>query len=178
MDVECRPIETRYRGYRFRSRLEARWAVTFDALGYRWEYEPQGYQLPAGAYLPDFLVEDETFWEIKPARDTPPVRPVLDPRWVDLVRVTGRDLAIVFGIPDPASTAWDLWTFEPVEGGMVRLATRGYGYCRDELGDRWAAALTAGRSARFEHHGSDPSAQPREAAGLEAGHMQRAAGDR
>lgn len=26
-------IETRYKGYRFRSRLEARWAVFFDALG-------------------------------------------------------------------------------------------------------------------------------------------------
>jgi hypothetical protein len=26
-------IETFYRGYRFRSRLEARWAVLFDALG-------------------------------------------------------------------------------------------------------------------------------------------------
>ena len=26
-------IETKYKGYRFRSRLEARWAVFFDALG-------------------------------------------------------------------------------------------------------------------------------------------------
>ena len=26
-------IETEYNGYRFRSRLEARWAVFFDALG-------------------------------------------------------------------------------------------------------------------------------------------------
>src|SRR5262245_46962536 len=37
------PIETRYKGYRFRSRLEARWAVFFDAQGIKWEYEPQGY---------------------------------------------------------------------------------------------------------------------------------------
>ena len=28
-----KPIETVYNGYRFRSRLEARWAVFFDALG-------------------------------------------------------------------------------------------------------------------------------------------------
>lgn len=39
------PIETRYKGYRFRSRLEARWAVFFDVLGVRWEYEPEGYDL-------------------------------------------------------------------------------------------------------------------------------------
>lgn len=48
-------IETRYKGYRFRSRLEARWAVFFDALGIEWEYEPEGYRLSNGElYLPDF----------------------------------------------------------------------------------------------------------------------------
>jgi hypothetical protein len=38
-------IETRYAGCRFRSRLEARWAVFFDTLKLRWEYEPQGYYI-------------------------------------------------------------------------------------------------------------------------------------
>lgn len=37
-------IETRYAGCRFRSRLEARWAVFLDALGVKWEYEPQGFE--------------------------------------------------------------------------------------------------------------------------------------
>lgn len=36
-------IDTRYRGYLFRSRLEARWAVYFDAIGLRWEYEREGF---------------------------------------------------------------------------------------------------------------------------------------
>jgi hypothetical protein len=50
-------IETRYKGYRFRSRLEARWAVFFDAVGIEWEYEPEGFDLgDAGWYLPDFKV--------------------------------------------------------------------------------------------------------------------------
>lgn len=40
-----RPIETKYRGYRFRSRLEARWAVFFDTLGLKWWYEPEGFDL-------------------------------------------------------------------------------------------------------------------------------------
>ena len=56
-------IETRYRGYRFRSRTEARWAVFFDKLGLRWDYEEQGYVLPkAGNYLPDFrlILPDES----------------------------------------------------------------------------------------------------------------------
>jgi hypothetical protein len=49
-------IPTHYRGYHFRSRLEARWAVFFDALGLKWEYEPEGFELPSGRYLPDFFV--------------------------------------------------------------------------------------------------------------------------
>jgi hypothetical protein len=48
------PIPTRYKGYHFRSRLEARWAVFFDQLGLDWEYEPQGYVLDGTPYLPDF----------------------------------------------------------------------------------------------------------------------------
>ena len=52
-----RPIETIYNGYRFRSRLEARWAVFFDALGIQYEYEPEGFKLSDGTmYLPDFRI--------------------------------------------------------------------------------------------------------------------------
>ena len=52
-----KPIQTEYKGYLFRSRLEARWAVFFDACGVDWEYEPEGYDLGDGLqYLPDFLL--------------------------------------------------------------------------------------------------------------------------
>lgn len=51
-------IETRYKGYRFRSRLEARWAVWLDALGIRWQYETEGFDLGDGIrYLPDFWLQ-------------------------------------------------------------------------------------------------------------------------
>lgn len=56
--MEIKAIETEYNGYRFRSRLEARWAVFFDSLGVKYEYEPEGYELPSGKrYLPDFKVK-------------------------------------------------------------------------------------------------------------------------
>jgi hypothetical protein len=42
-----KPIETWYRGYRFRSRQEARWAVFYDAAGITWRYEQEGYDLSA-----------------------------------------------------------------------------------------------------------------------------------
>ncbi len=52
-----RAIETRYKGYRFRSRLEARYAVLFDALEVEWEYEPEGFDLGnEKRYLPDFFI--------------------------------------------------------------------------------------------------------------------------
>jgi hypothetical protein len=56
-------IETRYKGYRFRSRLEARWAVFFDHVGWNWKYEHQGYTIgwadecSQRNWLPDFEVE-------------------------------------------------------------------------------------------------------------------------
>lgn len=50
-------IEVRYKGFRFRSRLEARWAVFFDALGIEYEYEPEGFRRGDILYLPDFRVK-------------------------------------------------------------------------------------------------------------------------
>ena len=62
-----KPIETIYNGYKFRSRLEARWAVFFDAMGIEYQYEPQGYDLGDGYYyLPDFYMPKYDVWvEIK-----------------------------------------------------------------------------------------------------------------
>ncbi len=60
-------IQTEYKGYLFRSRLEARWAVFFDKLGIRYEYEPEGLVLSDGTgYLPDFFLPDfHCFFEVK-----------------------------------------------------------------------------------------------------------------
>lgn len=67
-----RAIQTMYKGYRFRSRLEARWAVFFEHLGIKFEYEPEGYELGIGErYLPDFWLpefhcEKGLYVEVKP----------------------------------------------------------------------------------------------------------------
>ena len=65
---EIKPIETYYNGYRFRSRLEARWAVFFDYAKIPYQYEPEGFNLgPLGYYLPDFYLPwFDAFVEIKP----------------------------------------------------------------------------------------------------------------
>lgn len=67
---EIKAIETYYNGYKFRSRLEARWAVFFDAACISYWYEPEGFTLPDGTcYLPDFYLPDENMYvEVKPPR--------------------------------------------------------------------------------------------------------------
>lgn len=84
-----RPIPTRYAGHQFRSRIEARWAVFFDALNIEWEYEPRAFSTGAGGYLPDFRLpslhcqmhseKGEPTWfvrgcwfEVKPAEHSTP----------------------------------------------------------------------------------------------------------
>lgn len=64
---ELIPIDTEYKGYFFRSRLEARWAVFFEKMGWNWQYEVEGFKLPSGNYLPDFYFPDlKMYAEVKP----------------------------------------------------------------------------------------------------------------
>lgn len=105
---EIRAIETRYRGYRFRSRLEARWAVLFDHLGVRWEYEKEGFSLPSGPYLPDFYVEvqGQAFWvEVKPnTKDG-----ISDREWMllsELSEATKLCAAFFIGVPGEHRACW------------------------------------------------------------------------
>jgi hypothetical protein len=62
-------IPTTYNGIKFRSRLEARWAVFFDELGIKYLYEYEGFELENKEwYLPDFyLPEYGIYCEVKPS---------------------------------------------------------------------------------------------------------------
>ena len=61
---------TTYRGQRFRSALEARWAVFFDDQEIIWNYEPEKFALTSGVYIPDFHLRwasGASVWaEVKP----------------------------------------------------------------------------------------------------------------
>jgi ribosomal protein L37AE/L43A len=57
-------IPTTYRGVRFRSRLEARYAVFFDEVGWPWQYEP----IDLIGYIPDFILgfeQGDVLFEVK-----------------------------------------------------------------------------------------------------------------
>ena len=59
--------ETDYSGVTFRSRLEARWALFFDIVGWYWDYEPCSYRVGTTMmYTPDFFLPDLGLWvEVK-----------------------------------------------------------------------------------------------------------------
>ncbi len=89
-------IQTNYKGYRFRSRLEARWAVFLDSIGESWEYEKEGYLLPTGAYLPDFWLPRMNCWlEIKGVNPTENERQLC----AELMETTGFAAVMAWGMP-------------------------------------------------------------------------------
>ena len=47
MEKSIKAIETKYNGFRFRSRLEARWAIFFDMIGLKYEYEIEWFEIKA-----------------------------------------------------------------------------------------------------------------------------------
>lgn len=90
-------LPTEHNGITFRSRTEARWAVFFDALGVRYEYEIEGFDLcEHGYYLPDFWIPRlDLFIEIKPSYlDKTRESPVQA-----LVFATGKNVCVFKGNP-------------------------------------------------------------------------------
>lgn len=138
-------IETRYDGYRFRSRTEARYAVLWRILGWPYAFESQGYALEIGAYLPDFwLPAADAFIEVKPYG-----APLIDD--LELCRAlaseTGYDVLLVCGGP-----GWDTEAIRFSPDYAARLTTLAWflqerGLSRGQIGMGFDAA----RSARFEH---------------------------
>jgi hypothetical protein len=62
--MSIQAIPTKWRGVQFRSRLEARWAAFFTAVGWEWSYEP----LDLKGYIPDFILHlhEDVLVEVKP----------------------------------------------------------------------------------------------------------------
>lgn len=64
--MNIQAIETRFDGHLFRSRTEARWAVFFKEMGWKYQYEVEGYDLDGLRYLPDFFIAELDCWfEVK-----------------------------------------------------------------------------------------------------------------
>ena len=68
IDRKIEAVETVYQGVKFRSALEAKWAMFFTMLGIAWEYEPCTIE----GWMPDFLVAGWWLAEVKPVPMTGP----------------------------------------------------------------------------------------------------------
>lgn len=113
-----KPIETRAYGCRFRSRLEARYAVFMTKLGVEWKYEPEGFALESGNYLPDFFLprvgRNGAWLEIKPyglgsyfgfcaswgeATGMPRIHDARLDEFADLAQNAGQPFFVAYGLP-------------------------------------------------------------------------------
>lgn len=57
---------TLYKGYYFRSKNEAKWAVFFDKLGIPYQYEPEAFMCSDGSqYTPDFFLPNSYLRDIR-----------------------------------------------------------------------------------------------------------------
>ena len=126
-------IETEYNGYRFRSRLEARWAIFFDALRINYRYEPQGFDLDNIYYLPDFYLPDHDYWIEVKGRE-------LDPGSEDWEKVTRLASALNKEVYVTVGDVWppydgertiNKWVSQPVPEPVYGLESP------DEWIDRW-----------------------------------------
>ncbi|GHD37419.1 hypothetical protein [Nocardiopsis kunsanensis] len=150
------PIETRYAGHRFRSRLEARWAVFFDHLGIPWEYEPQGYLVDGKPYLPDFYLPTSGLWvEVKGSEDQLDIELLVDaviPHWGLPATPSGR------AVEDPSRVGARLLILGPVgtAGPVVERDSgqhAGYAWPSHAVLSFWKGDVTQG-STDFEEDGS------------------------
>jgi hypothetical protein len=137
--MTIKPIETQYNGYKFRSRLEARWAVFFEKAGFDWEYEPEGFDLDDGIwYLPDFVIfnlgNNPVYIEIKPSNIKDE-----DERVCKFCKETEQSIIYCLGLPD---------------GWAVLYEPNGNVFQRHVINWRklpnYYRALIAAKSARFE----------------------------
>ena len=112
---EIKAIETYYKGYRFRSRLEARWAVFFDAAGIKYEYEPEGFDLDGVWYLPDFYLPwFKCYVEIKP-NNSDEINDAEEKLW-RLFRGKG-DCCCMLCVGSPADNNMTVYCCETDDGG-------------------------------------------------------------
>lgn len=111
-------IETHWNGFRFRSRLEARWAVFLSEMGVEFSYEPEGFDLGAeGWYLPDFQLTGWNYAEVKPAA----LSEQEQKKCVALAEQTHKDVIFLVGPPDFKLFQFYTWDNKGVVSGGLKL---------------------------------------------------------
>lgn len=138
-------IETKYKGYRFRSRLEARWAVFLDSFNEPWEYEIEGFELSSGRYLPDFWLPRLNSWlEIKGIEPTVIEKTLC----CELAQFTNKPITIAWGLPYAVSAVTNHEIKYNYPGGKIvvkerRFLTERLLFCNEWDGEEYLTAFFA-----------------------------------
>jgi hypothetical protein len=139
-----RPIQTFFDGYRFRSRTEARFAVMWKALGWRYQFELQGFALEPGPFLPDFFLDDcDVFFEVKGTMPSD-YQVALCASLADAYNCT---VFLAVGQPEHDAAVYRFSPDEDCVISTLRTELGRLGASPDEI-DR---AILCARSAQFEH---------------------------
>lgn len=115
-------LPTKYNGVLYRSKTEARWAVFFELMSWRFEYEPECFLLYERIkYLPDFYLPDfPCYVEVKGKEFTP----------VELIKC--ETLCEETDIPVVCANGWPdmkmYTTYHSYNGGYVETAQCGFGF--------------------------------------------------
>lgn len=126
-------LPTQFNGCNFRSRLEARWSIFFNELGFRWEYEPEWFDLGNDVrYLPDFRIAYPKarggwlWFEVKPN-----LSGISGADWQKLREfVKIRDLIILDGIPACRTYIPMAWFVNPKQPYPMSLEDAEYSHSR------------------------------------------------
>lgn len=81
----------------FHSDVEAQWSIFFDAMGIKYEYEKDTFQLDGASFIPDFWLPQVNMWaDVKPSRHSKE-----DTRNCQrLANITGKRCLLLEGPPD------------------------------------------------------------------------------
>lgn len=144
-------LETHFEGHVFRSRLEARYAVFLNELGWSWDYEPESFVFDGGIpYLPDFYLPQLNAWlEVKGVSFTDQEK-----KKCRLLSEMFPDIVVLMASGLPSTSMFDSY----FNGGDMRATISTYirakGWSSPYMcGDWWEGdmnAFEAVKAARFE----------------------------
>lgn len=157
------PIPTRWHGWYFRSRCEARWAVAMSVLQLPFEYEPEGFRLQDGTlYLPDFwLPSVRMFAEAKPTF----CNSLEEKKARLLAKGNGHSVLFLDGSPDFRAyyaATWDsgmytwerysldIWAYKRLYEKQKRLFSDPDQRVEQDFSKEYRSAVYASRAERFE----------------------------
>jgi len=128
-NYEIKPKKIKYGGVSYKATLEARWAVFFDSLGIKYEYEPVYDEVETGGrvafYKPDYyLSELDIFIEIKPSK----------PCEIENIKAAGwakhvNEIIILFNLNPPTLDLENGWFFSFPEIKKIPEIMDGYCWC-------------------------------------------------